>query len=94
MIRAALDGRLDEVKFVKEPYFGLSIPTVIPRTDIPEDILLPEKAWTDKSSYRETAKKLIEEFNKNFEQFVDRVSPRIVSAGPKINSIDLNSAKI
>ena len=86
MIRAVLDGRLDNVEFVKEPYFGLSVPTVIPKTDIPTDILLPERTWSDKLSYKETANKLIKEFNENFKKFADRVPAQIINAGPKPNS--------
>ena len=82
MIAAALDERLNNVKFVKEPYFGFFVPEEIPQTDIPKKILYPQETWIDKSEYDKFAKRLAAGFQKNFERFKDRVSADVASAGP------------
>ncbi|RKX54960.1 MAG: phosphoenolpyruvate carboxykinase (ATP) [Thermotoga sp.] len=83
MIRAALNGRLKNVHFIKEPYLNLSIPEGIPGSDVPKDILFPDKVWNGKSTYEEVAKKLSKELGKNFEKFADRVPEEIYNVGPK-----------
>jgi len=67
LVNAALDGRLDRVKFVTEPAFGLSIPVRCP--DVPAEILNPRNAWADKAAYDRQAANLAARFEKNFKQF-------------------------
>lgn len=81
MVHAALNGELDDVKFVEEPYFGFRIPTAI--DGVPDEILDPCETWSDKNAYADKAKQLAGMFRKNFEQFVDRASDDIINAGPK-----------
>lgn len=81
MVHAALEGELDNVEFVEEPYFGLHIPTAI--EGVPDEILNPSETWADKAAYVEKAKQLAGMFRKNFEQFADRASDDILNAGPK-----------
>jgi phosphoenolpyruvate carboxykinase (ATP) len=83
MIRAALDGRLNYVDFVEEPYFGFKVPVEIPQSDVPSNILLPEKTWTSREEYQQTAKELISEFHENFKKFSDRVPKQVIDAGPR-----------
>jgi phosphoenolpyruvate carboxykinase (ATP) len=80
MIRAALGGRLDRVETVRDPIFGLEIPTHVP--DVPPKLLIPEKTWSDPESYRVAAQKLAGMFRDNFAQYRDEVAPEIVRAGP------------
>ena len=84
MIRAALEGKLDNVKYIEEPFFGLKIPEEIPHSIVPKEILFPRDTWKDKSSYDETATKLAENFRKNFEKFEGYVPKEVKQAGPKI----------
>jgi phosphoenolpyruvate carboxykinase (ATP) len=82
MVNAALDGELDDVEFVEEPFFGLMVPTSVP--DVPDEVLNPKATWEDKAAYDEKAKALAAMFKKNFEQFKDRASEDILSGGPKV----------
>ncbi|MGJ3238268.1 MAG: phosphoenolpyruvate carboxykinase (ATP) [Anaerolineae bacterium] len=81
MINTILNGELDDVEFVEEPFFGLMIPTSVP--DVPSEILNPRETWSDPSAYDEKAKALADMFRKNFEQFVERASEDILAGGPK-----------
>ncbi|GBQ26974.1 phosphoenolpyruvate carboxykinase (ATP) [Gluconacetobacter azotocaptans] len=67
LVRAALEGRLDDVAFEVEPHFGLAIPTRVP--GVPDDILDPARTWDDPAAYRRAAADLAERFGRNFESF-------------------------
>ncbi len=82
MVHAALQGELDNTEFVEESFFGLSIPTSI--EGVPDGILNPRDAWSNKDAYDAKASQLAGMFSKNFEQFKDRASDDIVNAGPKV----------
>jgi phosphoenolpyruvate carboxykinase (ATP) len=75
MVHAALDGKLDGVEFVQEPYFGLSIPKECP--GVPAEMLNPVNTWQDKEGYRKQAESLRQRFRKNFETFASSVSESI-----------------
>ena len=77
LVNAALDGTLSAGNFVKDPVFGLDIPTACP--GLPGEILNPRNAWGDKAAYDATAQKLVEMFRHNFEQFKATTSPEIAS---------------
>jgi phosphoenolpyruvate carboxykinase (ATP) len=62
-----LDGTLTRMEFHKEPYFGLSIPAHVP--GVPDDVLDPRKAWSDKTAYDRMAGQLIARFEANFASF-------------------------
>ncbi|HEX5132105.1 MAG TPA: phosphoenolpyruvate carboxykinase (ATP) [Candidatus Krumholzibacteria bacterium] len=81
MVNAALAGKLDRVKFVKDPVFGLDVPTECP--DVPAEILSPRNTWSDKAAYDRKAKELVALFEKNFEQFAEAVSAEVRAAGMK-----------
>ncbi len=79
MVTAALEGKLDSDKFVKDPIFNVLVPTECP--NVPSEILMPENTWQDKAAYAETAKKLAGMFKKNFEKYTS-MPQAIVEAGP------------
>jgi phosphoenolpyruvate carboxykinase (ATP) len=78
MVNAALEGRLDDVEFVTEPAFGLSIPLSCP--DVPAELLNPRNAWKDPHAYDQQAVMLAEKFAKNFAKFEAPAGVR--EAGP------------
>ena len=78
MVRAIVDGKLDEVDFQVEPAFGLSIPKSVP--EVPAQLLNPRNAWADKTAYDQTAAELSARFARNFEQF--DAPPEVRAAGP------------
>ena len=82
MIRAALAGKLDNVKTVTDPVFGLKIPTTCP--NVPDEVLQPENTWQDKDAYRRKAQLLAEQFIKNSEQFAADTPEAVRNAGPKV----------
>ena len=81
MIRAALTGTLDKVKFAQDPYFGLWVPDAC--VDVPSEILSPLNTWSDKSAYEKAATALIYRFVKNFEQYAKDIPAAVTQAGPK-----------
>jgi phosphoenolpyruvate carboxykinase (ATP) len=80
MVRAALDGKLDDVETVTVPFFGLEIPTSVP--GVPSEVLNPRDTWADRDAYDARARELAAAFRKNFEQFADRVPAGVKEAGP------------
>ncbi|WP_106790908.1 phosphoenolpyruvate carboxykinase (ATP) [Aquimarina sp. Aq78] len=67
MINAALEGKLNDVTYVTDNYFDLSMPESCP--DVPSDILNPRNTWADKDAYDTKAGELVNSFKKNFKQF-------------------------
>ena len=82
MITAALEGKLDNVKFETLPIFELSMPTEC--EGVPNEILNPRGTWADKDAYDATANDLASQFVKNFEQFAAETSEAILAAAPKV----------
>lgn len=80
LLNAALSGELDNVEFVREPFFGLEIPKQVP--GIPSEVLNPRDAWKDKAAYDETAHKLARLFRDNFKRFADGVAPEVTNSMP------------
>lgn len=80
MINAALDGKLDDVKFETESFFGLAIPSEV--EGVPSEVLNPRDAWQDKAEYDETAKKLARMFRENFERFAEGVESDVIECMP------------
>jgi phosphoenolpyruvate carboxykinase (ATP) len=81
MVSAALNGDLDGVPMVTEPYFGLSVPERV--AGVPPEVLQPVKTWKDANRYEEQARSMVERFSKNFEKFRGNVSPEVLAAGPR-----------
>lgn len=68
MINAALNGDLDFVEYVKEPFFNLKIPRSCP--GVPAEMLNPKNTWSNKREYDKTAKKLTKMFQENFKNMI------------------------
>lgn len=81
MVNAALNGELDDVEFVEEPFFGLMIPTSVP--DVPSHILDPRRTWDDKEAYDAKAKSLAAMFRDNFKQFAEQANDDILAGEPR-----------
>ena len=69
LLTAALDGSLENATFRKDPNFGFEVPTHVKATAVPDILLDPRRTWDDGDAYDAQAKKLIEMFAKNFEQY-------------------------
>lgn len=81
MVRAALDGELNNVETVKDEFFGLNIPLHIP--GVPDEVLQPNKTWSDQAAYEVKAKELAAKFKENFKKFTN-VPPEISDLGGPI----------
>jgi phosphoenolpyruvate carboxykinase (ATP) len=81
LLNAALDGKLNKVKFVKDPVFGFDVPESC--DDVPASVLNPATAWPDKSVYMQKYNQLAQRFIENFKKFESGCPPEVVAAGPK-----------
>jgi phosphoenolpyruvate carboxykinase (ATP) len=82
MLTAALNGQLDNVKYVKHDIFNLDIPMTCP--GVPDSVLDPRSTWPDKNAYDAQAKKLAGMFVENFKTFEQDVDARVKAAGPRV----------
>ncbi len=67
MVAAALAGELDDVETSEDPFFGLAVPTAI--EGVPDHVLMPRQTWDDKDAYDKAAQKLLDMFDKNYQQY-------------------------
>ena len=81
MIKAALNGELDNIPTETHPVFGFSMPLAC--SDVPAGILNPKNTWDDKSLYDQKAKQIAAEFNKNFEKYRAGTDAAVANAAPK-----------
>lgn len=80
MVRAALEGKLDDVETVQDPYFGVRVPNRVP--GVPPEILRPRETWEDPDEYDAAASELSSMFQKNFGAFRGLTSAEVANAGP------------
>jgi phosphoenolpyruvate carboxykinase (ATP) len=81
MVRAALEGMLEDVPYRTDPVFGLEVPARVP--DVPDEVLWPRDSWPNPEDYDRQARMLAEKFRENFRQFEDKVSEAVRAAGPR-----------
>ncbi len=82
MIKAALTGALNKVKYHEHPVFKLQMPKSCP--DVPNAILNPRDTWRSEDNYDKMAKNLAKLFNNNFKKYASKATKAIVAAGPKM----------
>lgn len=82
LLSAALTGRLDQVKYAKDPIFAFDVPLSCP--DVPAEVLNPSSSWADKMDYDKKYAQLAERFIENFRKFESDSSKEIVEAGPHL----------
>jgi phosphoenolpyruvate carboxykinase (ATP) len=80
LLRAALDGSLENVPTRTDPVFGFQVPTEV--TGVPTDVLTPRDTWADPDAYGTMAEKLAAMFRENFVKFEEQVSDEARQAGP------------
>ena len=81
LLRAALAGELNNVEYRTDPFFGLSIPVSVP--GVPDEVLDPREAWSDKAAYDVAAKGLVARFIENFATFAEHVDDDVKAAAIK-----------
>ena len=65
MVRAALEGDLDSVRFCRDPIFDLNIPERV--SGVPTDLLNPRNTWSDKDAYDSKARHLRRQLEDNYD---------------------------
>jgi len=80
LLRAALDGELDQVEYRMDPIFGFEVPVGVPGVDA--SLLDPRSTWSDPDAYDEKARYLAARFRENFQKF--GADDNIVQAGPRV----------
>lgn len=80
LLNAALDGSLNDVEFVIDPFFGLKVPTAC--EGVPAEILNPKNTWSNPEAYDVKAKDLAERFRNAFKQYEEYVTDEVKKAGP------------
>ena len=83
LLKAALNGSLNNVKFEKDPVFGMEVPTSCPGVDDPS-MLITKNTWSDKAAYDAKANELAKKFVENFKQYEEGTDPKITAAAPKV----------
>ena len=81
LLNAALEGKLDKVKYRKDKLFGYEVPMTCP--DVPEDVLFPENSWGNKDEYWKKYDALAARFQDNFKLFEKGCPQEVINAGPK-----------
>ena len=80
LVSAAIDGLLDDVKQENETGFALSTPTACSGVD--PAILRPRQTWPDPDAYDRQARRLVQMFVANFQQYQCGIEPAVAAAGP------------
>lgn len=80
VIDAIHDGSLAKTSTETLPVFDLQMPTTC--EGVPDEFMIPYKAWADRDAYDATLNKLAGMFSENFRQKYSDVSEEIKSAGP------------
>ena len=81
LLDAALEGKLDKVKFRKDKLFGFDVPLTCP--DVPKDVLEPSTSWGSKDEYWKRYDALAARYIENFKLFADGCPPEVLAAAPK-----------
>jgi len=81
LLKAALAGELDAIEYRTDPFFGLEIPLHV--AGVPDEVLDPRAAWSDRAAYDKAAAGLVKRFEDNFATFSDLVDDEIKAAAIK-----------
>ena len=80
ILSAVLEGKLDQVDYYIDPWFGFEIPQSC--AGVPTDILNPADSWSDKKAYKETIEVLVSQFKKNMKRYEESTPQEVLLAGP------------
>ena len=80
LLNNALEGKLDDVPMVTDPFFGLTYPVECP--DVPRKVLTPRDSWENMGEYDAKAIELVKLFRANFRPFEKAVDEATLKGGP------------
>jgi phosphoenolpyruvate carboxykinase (ATP) len=81
MIKAILEGELDQVKTQEDPVFGLHVPFKV--KGVPDEILQPRNTWKNPEAYDKKAQELANQFIENFKEYESNVDKKTLDASPR-----------
>jgi phosphoenolpyruvate carboxykinase (ATP) len=81
LLNAALNGKLKQVEYKKDPIFGFDVPTTC--EGVPSDILDPASTWPSRDEYFKKYDALAARFIENFKLMMAECPEHILEAGPK-----------
>jgi phosphoenolpyruvate carboxykinase (ATP) len=81
MIKAILEGQLNNVDSEVDPVFGIHIPVEV--KGVPKEYLFPRNTWKNPEAYDEKANELANQFIENFKEYEDNVDKKILDGSPK-----------
>jgi len=70
IVTAVLDGSLHRAEYATDPLFHIQVPLSCP--GVPSEVLNPRHTWQDKDAFDARARKLAEEFARNFDKAFGR----------------------
>ena len=81
MIKAILEGQLDNVETETDPVFGIQVPLGV--KGVPKECLFPRNTWKNPEAYDEKANELANQFIENFKEYESNVDKKILDASPR-----------
>ena len=81
LLTAVLGGKLDQVAYQTDPWFGFQIPQSCP--GVPGEILNPDDSWSDKEAYQRTIQDLVARFKQNMKLYEKSTPREVLLAGPR-----------
>ena len=78
LLAAALDGRLDDVAFRKDRFFGFDVPLQV--AGVESGLLDPGQTWKDPAAYDRQAARLVEMFVANFARYLPYIDDDVKAA--------------
>jgi len=81
ILTAVLDGKLNQVRYEIDPWFGFEVPLSCP--GVPDQILNPSSSWEDQTAYQASIQALVDQFKKNMRKYEKSTPQEVLLAGPK-----------
>lgn len=81
LLNAALDGKLKDAPYRKDPVFGFEVPLCC--EGVPDGVLEPSTSWHDKELYWSRYNELASRFIENFKKFSAGCPADVLAAGPQ-----------
>ena len=78
LLTGALDGSLNNGTFRIDPNFGFEVP--VAAEGVADVILDPRRTWDNPEAYDQQAKKLVDMFSDNFEQYLPHIDADVKAA--------------
>jgi phosphoenolpyruvate carboxykinase (ATP) len=78
LLRAALGGALDSVRYRRDPNFGFEVPCAVEGID--PALLDPRRTWADPAAYDAQARRLVRMFADNFARYEAHIDAEVMAA--------------